>query len=385
LILFLFGFIFYHIVNIHNQTAPYKYANYDVEIKNISPNQAHKIQNYEYVDKFITYTEISPMPLKSKDSAMSTSFIIIRSNNLRDADYTPFSSKLILQRDDSILNDNSTNSMLLCISDAKKMNVKIGDKITTELSDMPIEYTIAGIYEDTAKASSLPPGVFVLLNDTIAKWIMDIERKSDSNIKEEDIACNHGFIKFKDKDKGHEMINNLYSDIVLFQRYGEDWLNKATPAELSYSKGDYAYRDRNYRIQLNNMADGYIKVVGLIVFGFLTLIIFIVWQQNKLISLTMQSISIFVASGCRKVGFFLYYFATTFFKQLIYLIISIPIIKYLLMSYLSNEYFQYHLPWYLLIENLPIILSAILISSLTVSFVLYIKLKRKMVLFTGEE
>lgn len=384
LILFLFGYIFYHITNFHNITAPLKYSNYDAQILNVSLNQAHKIQNYDFVDKFVIYTNIRGTRLTNKNLVIGTDLTILNSDNLKDIDYTPFCPELIINRDNSLLKNKNVNPIILRYSDAKQLNVKIRDKLVAQMSGLNIEYTVAGIYED-AVVSQLPFKSFVLLNDSLKEWIFNIEKRRNPNAKEPSFVGNSGYIKFNNKIKGTELINSFYSDVNLFSKYGENWLEKATPAELEYNKGVYVYREKDYEIRLNNIADGYIKVIALVAFGFLTLIIFIIWQQNKLISITMQSISILVASGCRKIGFFIYFMITTFMKQLICFLLTIPIIKYPFMSYLSSNDFHWYLPWYLITENLPVILSAILIASLTVSLALYIKLRRKLVLFSGEE
>lgn len=387
LIFFLFSYIFYYITNINMQAGSLKYADYDAHIVAISGAQAREIRNYDYVDKYVSYALINGCDMRTEESKINVSLNVIWGENLANVDYTPLAPKLILDRDENLVNNNSINPVLLMCNQAKQLKVEVGDKITIDMLDNSMEYTVAGIYSDAAGSSvGGDDNAFVSLNESLLDWLFKVEEKSDPHAKREDVACNQGYIKFNDLEKGHEFINNFYSDLDLSWKYGDDWPEKATEEELNNAKGSYTYRDRQYKVVLNNMSDSYARVICIVGLGFLALILFMSWEQNKKITMTMQSISVLIASGCRKIAIFIYFFSTTLLKQIGYFLVAMPLIRIFLVTILSHEpHYNWFFPWYLVTENLPFILLAFLTSALIVSVSLYIKLKRKIVLFTGEE
>lgn len=374
--------MFYYIVFIDHCTAVYKYSKYDAEIINISPHQSRQIKGYDFVDNFITYIDISHVKLinSTDDSSLGTLLKVFRSNSYKDIDYTPFSQELVVESDFNLLNNTDVNPIFLSEIVAKELNLKVGDKVIADFSDMMIEYTLIATYEEVLRSSGNSGCVF--LTDSLQDWLLEGDRKINPDFDRDDEVLSHGYITFNDKNKGHEFLKNFYSDIVLYEQYGEDWLNKASDKELEYNIGEYFLRDIEYKVKLKNLSDDFNRVVILLLFALLALVIFIVREQNKVISSTIQAISILIANGCRKMGFFVYFLVTTFVKYFIYFFMAMMVFKYFIINEFNGSLYM---RWRTVVEVVPVLAIVALVAALIVSIVLYYKLKKKVVLFTGEE
>jgi len=368
------SFIFQHISYIHTYTSAYDYADYDVSITGFTDYQAEKIKKYDFVDRFVGLNYIYEATFTKEDLKSSTNLYVVREDSLKDIKYTPFCSKLLISKDDDIIADSLSNPILIYKRVADELKAKVGDKITLQVSDRQIIYTVAGIYEPAVDITMYAS--IVIYQGDIKDWITQVVCKGLP------VDYESAYIKFNDKAKGKEMLDNYIKDSDLYMVYGEDYLNKATTEQLNIAKdGAYEYRQISYEKSLKYLGEDYLYIIALICLGSIALVAFVIREETKLIALSQRSIAILVANGCRIRSFFIYFLCKTFLKQIMFIAISLPIVK---LCIVENMRDGFYLPWYLILEYTPYILGIVLISSLIVSTIISINFSRGLSRFMGE-
>lgn len=408
LIFFLFAFLAYYTVQIYYQTAAFQYSTYDVDLHNSTERQLDEIAAYDCVEHLVAYTSTPVIPLEHEGNTGGADVYAINSDTLCDLDYTPWHPTFAVERDDAIMADSTKNPIALSESTAVELNVKVGDTVIATLSDVgtapetvqdqmdamtnptgntatnTIEYTVAAIYQDV-EIWSAGGRAYVLSRGRFLEWLLALERKNGVEVTEGYVPGEHAYVTFNDEEKGKEFLKNYVSDIDLAEKYGENWKEVATEAEMERYLGDYVTRAEALQTFKDNGMYQYDSTIWLLLLSCLALALFIFWERNKTVTLTIKPLTVLVAQGCSKAGLFTYFFGSTFLRQLWYFALTIPIIQYPLMQSISYSVRIYHFSGFLLLQCLPYVLGLLFAVSLATGFYLYVKFSRQLVLFTGDE